>query len=139
MLTNRTTIAYRQAADRKRSGMTLVEIIVVIAIILVLTSVLAFGIFAMFGSAKVDAAKVQMSRIESMVLVYSARNGHPPTASEGIAAAVSPEDVPNDPWGNPFRYVTPGPNGKAYDIISLGSDGAEGGTGEAADIRLSAR
>lgn len=137
MLNRRNRILYRAGADAKRAGMTLVEIIVVIAIILVLTSILAFGIFSVFGQAKADAAKVQMSRLESRVQIYIARNGNPPTASEGLAAAVAPDEVPNDPWGNAYRYVTPGANGKAYDIVSLGADGAEGGTGENADLRLS--
>lgn len=135
MLRNR--LEYRRAADAERAGMTLVEIIVVIAIILVLTSILAFGIFSVFGQAKADAAKVQMSRLDSRVQIYIARNGSPPSGGDGLAAAVAPDEVPNDPWGNPYRYVTPGANGKAYDIVSLGSDGAEGGTGEAADLRLS--
>ena len=134
---NRNRIHYRIAADAKRAGMTLVEIIVVIAIILVLTSILAFGIFTVFGEAKADAAKVQISRLESRVQIYMARNGSPPSGGDGLKAALGADDVPNDPWGNPYRYVTPGANGKAYDIVSLGSDGAEGGTGEAADIRLS--
>ncbi|MFT6146007.1 MAG: general secretion pathway protein G [Myxococcota bacterium] len=137
MLRNR--LQYRNAADSGRSGMTLVEIIVVIAIILVLTSILAFGIFSVFGQAKADAAKVQMSRLDSRIQIYMARNGSYPSGGDGLAAAVAPDEVPNDPWGNPYRYVVPGGNGKPYDIVSLGSDGAEGGTGEAADLRLSDR
>lgn len=133
----RARIATRRAADSRRAGMTLVEIIVVIAIILVLTSILAFGIFTVFGEAKADAARVQISRLESRVQIYIARKGSAPSGGEGLATVLAPDDVPNDPWGNPYRMVTPGPNGKAYDIISLGSDGVEGGTAEAGDIRLS--
>lgn len=136
-LVNRRRIQYTRGILSRRAGMTLVEVIVVIAIILALTSILAFGVFSVFGQAKADTAKLQIARLESRVQIYIARNGRPPSTSEGLAAALAPEEVPKDPWGNDYRYVTPGPNGEPYDIVSLGADNAEGGTGDAADLRLS--
>lgn len=134
-LVNRRRIYYLRGADRQRAGMTLVEVIVVIAIILIITSVLAFGIFTVFGQAKADTAKLEMARIESRIQIYMARHGRPPEG--GIGDVVAPDPVPTDPWGNEYRLVTPGPNGKQYDLVSLGADGVEGGEGENADIRLS--
>ncbi len=60
-----------------------------------------------------------------------------PSTSDGLGAVFGGEDVPRDSWGNEFVYVSPGPNGTPYDIISYGSDGQEGGTGNAADIKWS--
>ena len=47
------------------------------------------------------------------------------------------EDVPRDSWNNEFRYTAPGPAGKDFELISLGADGSEGGTGNNADIKYS--
>ena len=44
------------------------------------------------------------------------------------------KELPRDPWGNEYRYRAPGPNNLPFEILSLGSDGAEGGEGDAADI-----
>lgn len=94
-------------------------------------------VFEMFGSTCGDMhEKVQISRLQSMVMVFSARNGRAPTTAEGLAAALAPDDVPLDQWGNPFQYVTPGPDGRAYNIFSFGADGMAGGVGAAADIYL---
>lgn len=130
-------IARRLRRSGRRRGMSLVEVMVVIAIILTLMSILAIGVFSVFGDSQVQTTILTMGKVSSRVELYALRKKKPPTTSEGLAAAFGSEQVPTDSWGNEFRYVQPGPNGKAFDIISLGSDGQEGGTGNAADIRWS--
>lgn len=83
-------------------------------------------------SSMVDTTKLQLTKASQKVQVHALRKGLPDTLDP-----VFPDAMPTDAWGNPFKYVTPGPDGKKFDLISLGSDGAEGGTGDAADIRLS--
>lgn len=119
---------------RSRRGMTLVEVMVVIAIILTLTSVLAYGIFQVFGQSQGQTTRLTMGKLSNRVEIYQLRKKKPPTTSEGLQAVVGNEELPTDSWGTPFVYVSPGPDGRPYDIISYGPDRAEGG-GD--DIRLS--
>lgn len=128
----------RQARRRgDRRGMSLVEVMVVIAIILTLMSILAIGVFQVFGESQVQTTILTMGKVNERIQIYTLRKKKPPQAQEGLAAAFGGEQVPTDAWGNEFVYVTPGPNGQPYDLISLGSDGSEGGNGNAADIRWS--
>jgi general secretion pathway protein G len=121
---------------RNRRGMSLVEVMVVIAIILVLMSVVGFGALSIFQSSKIDTTMLTMGEVNKRVEIYALKKG-PPSTSEGLKSAFGGEDVPKDSWGNDFIYVSPGPNGAKYDLISYGSDAQEGGTGNAADIRWS--
>jgi len=96
--------------------------------------------------AKVDIAKTNMSRIVQQLDMYKFNNGRYPSTEEGIRALVErpasakkwPEggylpQIPQDPWGNDYVYLSPGVDGP-FDLYSLGADGAEGGTGVDADI-----
>ncbi len=125
------------ASRRGRRGMSLVEVMVVIAIILTLMSVIGYGVMTVFQNSRVDTTKLQMGRVAERVQIYSLRHKGPPSTSEGLAAVYEGEEVPTDSWGNEFRYVSPGPNGRDFDLISLGADGQEGGTGRNADIKYS--
>lgn len=120
-----------------RRGMSLVEVMVVIAIILTLMSVLMFGVFQVFGQSQVDTTRLMMDKISQRVQIYKLRNKKVPSGSDGLGAVFAGEEVPRDAWDNEFRYVSPGPNGKDFDLISLGADGREGGSGNDADIRWS--
>ena len=121
---------------RARRGMTLVEVMVVIAIVLTIMSILAYGVMSVYQNSLVETTKLQLGRIQERVLIYSVKHKKPPTTAEGLAAVYGDEEVPKDSWGNEFTYVSPGPEGQDYDIISYGKDGVEGGTGNAADIHL---
>lgn len=118
---------------RRRRGMTLMEIMIVIAIILLLMSVLAFGLGGMFGQAQSDAALLQMQRISERVDIYKIRKRELP---KNLEAVFDGEPTPKDPWGNPYKMVSGGGK-KGYDLVSLGADGKEGGTGADKDIKLS--
>lgn len=114
--------------------MSLVEVMVVIAIILTLMSVLAFGVMTVFQSSRVDTTKLQMTRVAERIQIYSLRKKGVP---DDLSAVFEGEEVPKDSWGNEFQYSAPGPNGREFEIISLGADGQEGGTGNNEDIKFS--
>lgn len=127
--------ALRAASDRR--GMSLVEVVVVIAIIITLMSVIGYGIMQTFGETQVDTTKLSMSQVADKVQIYQVRKGKVPASGEGLRAVYTDIAPPKDAWGNEFVYVSPGPNGQPFDLISLGADGREGGTGSNADIKLS--
>ncbi|HJZ17440.1 MAG TPA: type II secretion system major pseudopilin GspG [Stellaceae bacterium] len=129
------------------AGFTLVEMLVVITIIGLIMALVAPRVLNYLGEAKSKAAKIQIESFGSALDLYYLDLGRYPNSSEGLTALVQPPGnvqtwngpylkggiVPADPWGNPFVYRSPGEHG-AYDIISYGSDGQEGGTGTAKDI-----
>jgi general secretion pathway protein G len=121
-------------------GMTLVEIMVVIAILGTLMAVVAFGVTSKLDDANVATTQIQIRNIEQGLKLYQAKNkGKVPSTSEGLEAAgkyIGEGKVPVDAWGNEFLYYAPGTNGdNDYEIVSLGKDGAEGGEESDADIK----
>lgn len=123
-----------------KKGMTLVEIMVVIAILGTLMAVVAVNVVGAMDEANADATKVQMKNIGNSLVMYAAKHkGKYPTTSEGLEKAKKyfPENkVPTDAWGNEFLYYSPGTHGdNDYELISLGKDGAEGGEDADADIK----
>ena len=137
--------------QRNQRGFTLIEIMVVMVILGLLVAVVAPNIMGRSDQAKVTIAKTQMSNIANALDLYRLDNSHYPSTQQGLEALVkrptgSPEprnwnpdgylkSVPEDPWGRPYEYQSPGSQG-AYDLYSLGSDGQEGGEGDAADISV---
>lgn len=113
---------------RSRRGMTLMEIMIVIAIIILLMGALTFGLAGMFQDAQEDTASLQISRINEKIKIYQVKRKKLP---ESIQALYDGEEVPKDPWGNEFHLKKGGKGG--YDIISYGPDGKEGGE----DVKLS--
>ena len=120
---------------RSRKGMSLVEVMVVIVIILTLTGVLTYGVMTVFGQSQADTTRLMMGKVAQQIDIYGMRKGYPDNSSD--LTKVFPDGMPKDSWDNDFQYVTPGPNGKKFDLISLGADGQEGGTGVNADIKYS--
>ena len=118
------------------------------AIIGLLAGYVAPRYFAQIGKSEVKVAQAQLGAIEKAIEQYRLDTGHYPTQEQGLAALMKKpanetrwdgpylkKDVPNDPWGRPFTYKVPGERGD-FDLISLGKDGAPGGTGEAADLSI---
>ena len=125
----------------KRTGFTLVEILVVVVILGLLASLVIPNIIDSGDQAKRTAASVQIKAIEQALDMYRLHNGFYPTTEQGLEALVTKpstnpqpkkymdggymKKIPMDPWGNPFIYRSPGEKG-IFDVISCGADGEEG-------------
>jgi len=118
------------------SGMTLIEIMVVILIIGMVSGIVAVGVIPQFQQAKMDTTRVQIQNFQQALDHYKIRVGKYPNTSEGLEALTNPPkrmqpiltEIPRDPWQNDYVYVSPGVNSKAgYDIESYGPDGVDGG------------
>ena len=130
-------------------GFTLVEMLVVIAIIGLIMGLIGPSVLNYLSESKVKAAKIQMQSFASALDLFNLDAGRYPSTSEGLDALVHRTpgvaawngpylkggNVPMDPWNHAYIYRAPGEHG-AFDIISLGADGQEGGSGVAADISL---
>ena len=134
------------------AGFTLVEMLVVITIIGLIMSLVGPRVLNYLSESKIKAAKIQMQSFSSALDLFNLDTGRYPSSGEGLGALIQSTGtipawngpylkggvLPNDPWGKPYVYRSPGEHG-AYDILSYGSDGQEGGTGTAADIASWAR
>jgi general secretion pathway protein G len=140
--------ATRENDRAGEQGFTLVEMLVVITIIGLIMGLIGPRVLNYLSESKVKAAKIQMQSFASALDLYNLDTGRYPSSAEGLAALVHPTAggawngpylkgaaLPNDPWNHPYIYRVPGEHGP-YDIMSLGSDGQEGGSGTAADISL---
>ena len=133
---------------RSNQGFTLLEIIVVVAIIAILAAYIAPKVAGRVDDARISKAKSDIRVLESSLELYKLDNFVYPSNDQGLDALVNRPSGENsrnwreggyikkltkDPWGNEYRYAYPGSNGE-FDIFSLGADAAAGGEGEAADI-----
>lgn len=129
------------------AGFTLVELLVVMVILVLLASLVAPRVMGYLGSSRTKTAKVQIENLSTSLELFKLDTGRYPTAREGLQALVQPppglrswngpylkkDQVPLDPWGQPYRYRQPGERGD-FDIMSLGADNREGGQGEDQDV-----
>lgn len=131
-------MSHRSSALRRRArraGMTLMEIMIVIAILGVLMTTVVIGLSGAKDDADAMLTETTMKQIGQPLLRYQLKHKKYPTTSEGLAAAFTKEKVPVDAWGNEFIYASPGAHGdNDYELTSLGKDGKEGGEAENADI-----
>ena len=129
-----------------QKGLTLIEILVVVAILGLLAALVVPNVIGRGEQARVDIARANLQSIANALDMYRMDNGRYPTTEEGLEALVeepqsarnwNPEgylsEVPRDPWGNEYRYISPGRDGP-FDLYSLGADGSEGGEGYDAEI-----
>ena len=114
-----------------RRGLTLVEVMVVIAIILTLTAILGMGVVRTWRQSRVDLTRLTLDRTGQEVVMHEVRHRAPP---DDLRAVFRGQPVPADAWGTPIALERP-PN--RWDLLSLGEDRAEGGTGFDADLRYS--
>jgi general secretion pathway protein G len=123
-------------------GLTLIELLIVIVILGLLMSLVAPKMFSKVGSSKQKTALAQMQMLQTSLDTYRLDVGDFPSTLNLLRASEQnnwdgpylPKNVPNDPWGNPYFYQSPGPNGEAYILMSYGKDGEPGGTDESKDL-----
>lgn len=137
----------RVRREPRQRGMTLIEILVVLTLIGVVLGIVGSNYLGKSEQAKAKAAKIEIDQIGQTLDLFKLENGRYPTTQEGLQALVTAppgmttwagpywkkSTVPKDPWGHEYKYQSPGTHG-AYDIISLGADGVEGGDGVNKDI-----
>ncbi len=137
--------------QKDNRGFTLIELMVVMAILALLAALVGPKLLGRSDDAKVADAKVQVRNLETALKLYKLDNGNFPSTEQALAALVTKptvgtipknykaegyldsKQVPKDPWGNEYLYLSPGTQGD-YDLCSNGADGVKGGEGKAADI-----
>jgi len=129
------------------AGLTLLELLVVVTILVVLTVAIGTVALNYLGGARADAARLQINQLEGALDLYRLDMGRYPSESEGLQALVEApagaegwngpylrkEAALTDPWGAPLRYALPAGQG-GPEIVSLGAGGQPGGEGDDADI-----
>jgi general secretion pathway protein G len=142
-------MARRHSIKIWQQGFTLIEVMVVVAILAILATVVITNISDEPGKARVTKAMQDIRAIESALDLYKLDNFNYPTTDQGLLALVEPpatdpvaanwkdggylKRLPKDPWQREYLYLYPGEKG-AVDIYTLGRDGAPGGEGFDADI-----
>jgi general secretion pathway protein G len=136
-----------QSVHAREDGFTLVELLVVLAILGLLVAIAAPRVMKYLGSAKSDTARIQVDKLSGILDLYRLEVGHYPTEQEGLRALVEkPAQADSwngpylknaaslvDPWSVPYLYHAPGQHGE-FDLYTLGADGKEGGEGADRDI-----
>lgn len=142
--------------NRCRKGFTMIELLVVVLIITILSSIVAVKFFAEPDKARIAAARAQIDNFKLALNMYRTENGFFPTQEQGLLSLIEkpttepvpskyPEGdgyldsiiLPMDPWQNDYVYMVPGSHGERFEIISYGADGEPGGEGVNADISSS--
>lgn len=142
----------KSRSKKQRNAFSLIELMVVIIILGLLASLVVPNLVGKSDEAKVKLVGIQMKQLEEALKMFRLDMSRYPSTQEGLKVLIKkPEgvsgydnyassgylgsgSVPKDPWGYSYIYVG---EGNSYDIISLGSDGKEGGEDDATDIRLS--
>jgi len=129
--------ALKQAdTRRRRGGMNLVEIMIVIAIIVILISVLSVAAVQAYEASKVSTTTFRINQLSQIVLAETMLAGSEIPKNLKDVEGVK-EDQLVDGWNREFIFEVPGPGDSPFDIISLGRDGKEGGTGRDKDLKYS--
>ncbi|NBZ90080.1 type II secretion system major pseudopilin GspG [Stagnihabitans tardus] len=131
------------------AGLTLLEVMIVLAVIALIAGLAAPRLLANFGKAQGRSAEIQLTNIKGAVQMFYIDTGRYPTEAEGLDALLTAPDglkgwrgpyvdddkSITDPWGHRYVYHSPGQT-KPFDLLSYGRDGRAGGSGEDSDISL---
>ena len=131
-----------------QSGFTLLELLIVLAILALIAGIAAPQLMNILGGARTNTAGIQIEKLSTALDIYRLDMGRYPDGKTGLKALVEKPQAATtwtgpyvkktdqllDPWGNPFYYRQPGHHGP-YDIYSFGADGREGGDGEDRDVK----
>ena len=143
------TPALNRRVRSSEQGFTLIELMVVIVILGLLAAIVTYNVLPLGDKGKITKAKADIAQIEGGLELYKLQNMSFPNTSQGLNALVSApagladpsryqrggylKKLPDDPWGRPYLYASPGAHGEA-DVWTFGADGKEGGQGIDADI-----
>jgi len=116
-------------------GFTLIEVMVVVIILGILAAIIVPKVMDRPDTARLVKAQSDIRALESALNLYKLDNFNYPSTDEGLEALVPKyiDRLANDPWGNPYLYLSPGLHGD-MDVYTLGADGLQGGSGTNADI-----
>jgi general secretion pathway protein G len=137
----------KMVSDTKSGGFTLIEVLVVVAILGILAAIIVPRVMDRPDEARRTAAKADVQGIVQALKLYRLDNGFYPSTDQGLGAlvqrpATNPvpgnwkkylEQLPKDPWGSDYQYLNPGVKSE-IDVFSLGADRARGGEGNDADL-----
>ena len=137
---------------RPSKGFTLIEMLVVMVLIGLLAGLVGPKLFGRVDSSKVQTASAQIKMFKGSLETFRLDVGRFPSQSEGLNALNQApaderararwhgpyldQDLPPDPWGNPYVYSLPGAAGQPFALYSLGADGKRGGTDTDADVGI---
>ena len=127
---------WRARNEHSEAGFTLVELLVVLAILGLLVAVATPQVLKYLGKAKIDTAQIEIKSLSTALDLYMIDVGRYPTQQEGLEALVAnpgvlatwhgpyvkSTTVPLDPWGHPYQYRIPGQNGNDFDLYTLDSN-----------------
>ncbi|MCX6381832.1 MAG: type II secretion system major pseudopilin GspG [Armatimonadetes bacterium] len=130
----------KNVSKRRKSGFTLIELVVVIVIVAILAAIVLPRFMGRTEDAKITATIANIRSFKTQLELYSTDTGHPPITSQGLMVLVSNPGVkgwngpylkdvsavPKDTWDHDFVYKQPGDNGRDYDVVSPGPDGQLG-------------
>jgi general secretion pathway protein G len=133
--------------SRRQRGFTLIELMVVLAIIGVLAALIVPNVLGRADDARITAARTDVGNLMQALKLYKLDNQRYPSAEQGLKALIAKpstepvpgnwkpylDKLPNDPWGRAYQYMSPGIKGEV-DVLSFGADGQAGGEGNNADI-----
>lgn len=137
--------AYRRKTFKEKAGFTLLEILVVMAILGILAVIVVPRLSEKPKQARRLKVVLQIRSFQDALEQFYIDEGFYPTSDQGLTYLIHAGEnetgryldtnrIPLDPWGYPYQYLSPGLEGRSYDIISMGQDGRRGGEGWNKDI-----
>lgn len=123
---NRKTTPNRRRPPRRAAAFTLLEMMLVVAIMGILMSVAVWNIVGAGDKARIRATEQSIKTIESALKAYKTDKGSFPTTLQALVTSKLMDDKFKDSWKHDIEYRSPGANGRDYSLISAGPDGQTG-------------